>query len=37
MEVTEIIARRQFAPLYIWLDLAFLILLGTNLYYEKRM
>lgn len=25
--MTEIIARRQFAPLYIWLDLTFLCLL----------
>ena len=36
MEVTEIIARRQFAPLYIWLDLAFLILLAGLLLWKKQ-
>lgn len=36
MEVTEIIARRQFAPLYIWLDLAFLVLLAGLLLWKKQ-
>lgn len=36
--MTEIIARRQFAPLYIWLDIAFLIVfLGLLLWREKYM
>ena len=32
----EIIARRQFAPLYIWLDLAFLLLFALLLLYRKK-
>ena len=36
MEITEIIARRQFAPLYIWLDLAFLAVLAGLLLWKKQ-
>ena len=36
MEITEIIARRQFAPLYIWLDLAFLVVLAGLLLWKKQ-
>lgn len=32
----EIIARRQFAPLYIFLDIAFLVLLGAILILKKK-
>lgn len=36
--MTELIARRQFAPLYIWLDLAFLcVLMGLLLWKKKYM
>lgn len=34
--MTEIIARRQFAPLYIWLDLTFLCLLFLLLLTRKK-
>jgi len=34
--MTEIIARRQFAPLYIWLDLAFLVVLAALLLMKKK-
>lgn len=36
MEITEIIARRQFAPLYIWLDAAFLIVFAGLLIWRKK-
>lgn len=32
----ELIARRQFAPLYIWLDLAFLAVLILLLLWKKK-
>ncbi len=35
--MTEIIARRQFAPLYIWLDLTFLCLLFLLLLTRKKI
>ncbi len=36
--MTDIIARKQFAPLYIWLDIAFLIVfLGLLLWRKKYM
>lgn len=35
--MTEIIARRQFAPLYIWLDLTFLCLLFLLLLTRKNI
>lgn len=34
--MTEIIARRQFAPFYIWLDLTFLCLLFLLLLTRKK-
>lgn len=34
--MTELIARRQFAPLYIWLDTAFLILFLVLLLWKKE-
>ena len=34
--MTEIIARRQFAPLYIWLDTAFLIVFALMLLWKKK-
>ena len=34
--MTEIIARRQFAPLYIWLDTAFLIVFALILLWKKK-
>lgn len=34
--MTEIIARRQFAPLYIWLDTAFLIVFMILLMWRKK-
>lgn len=34
--MTEIIARRQFAPLYIWLDIAFLLVLLALLVWQKK-
>ena len=34
--MTEIIARRQFAPLYIWLDTAFLVVFGLMLIWKKK-
>lgn len=34
--MTEIIARRQFAPLYIWLDTAFLIVFALMLIWKKK-
>ena len=34
--MTEIIARRQFAPLYIWLDIAFLCIFLFLLLYKKK-
>lgn len=34
--ITEIIARRQFMPLYIWLDIGFLVLLARLLLYCKK-
>ena len=34
--MTELIARRTFSPLYIWLDIAFLIVLGTVLLFKKK-
>ncbi len=36
MNILEVIARRQFAPLYIFLDIVFLILLGTILIVRKK-
>lgn len=35
-EMTEIIARRQFDPMYIWLDTAFLIVLAILLLRQKK-
>ena len=32
----EIIARRQFDPLYIWLDIAFLVLFAALLIWKKK-
>lgn len=32
----EIIARRQFAPLYIWLDIIFLLIFMGLLLYKKK-
>ena len=32
----ELIARRTFSPLYIWLDLAFLVILGLVLLFKKK-
>lgn len=34
--MTDIIARRQFQPLYIWLDIAFLIVFLTLLLWQKK-
>lgn len=34
--MTEIIARRQFAPLYIWLDTAFLLVFAVLLLWKKK-
>ena len=34
--MTELIARRQFMPMYIWLDIAFLIVLAVLLLYKKK-
>ncbi len=34
--MTEIIARRQFTPLYIWLDIAFLVVLLLLLLWQKK-
>ena len=34
--MTDLIAQRQFAPLYIWLDLAFLVLLAGLLLWRKQ-
>lgn len=34
--MTEIIARRQFAPLYIWLDTAFFIVFSLMLLWKKK-
>ena len=34
--MTEIIARRQFVPLYIWLDTAFLIVFALMLLWKKK-
>lgn len=32
----DIIARRQFVPLYIWLDIAFLVLFAAALLWKKK-
>ena len=32
----ELIARRTFSPLYIWLDIAFLVILGAMLLFKKK-
>lgn len=32
----ELIARRMFTPLYIWLDIAFLIIFTGLLLYKKK-
>ena len=32
----ELIARRMFTPLYIWLDIAFLIIFAGLLLYKKK-
>ena len=34
--MTEIIARRQFQPLYIWLDIAFLCVFAILLFIKKK-
>lgn len=34
--MTEIIARREFPPLYIWLDIAFLVIFAGLLIYKKK-
>ena len=34
--MSEIIARRQFDPLYIWLDIAFLIVFAGLLLWRKK-
>lgn len=34
--MTELIARRQFEPLYIWLDIAFLLLFAALLLWKKK-
>lgn len=34
--MTEIIARRQFTPLYIWLDIAFLVVFLILLLWQKK-
>lgn len=34
--MAEIIARRQFDPVYIWLDMGFLLLLGAMLIWRKK-
>ena len=34
--MTEIIARREFSPLYIWLDIAFLLLFAALLIWKKK-
>ncbi len=34
--MTELIARRQFFPLYIWLDIAFLIVFALLLFWKKK-
>ena len=34
--MTELIAKRQFSPMYIWLDLAFLAVLAALLIYRKK-
>ena len=34
--MAEIIARRQFAPLYIWLDIAFLLVFMVLLLWKKK-
>ena len=34
--MTDIIARRQFAPLYIWLDIAFLCVFLALLLMKKK-
>ena len=34
--MTDLIARRQFAPLYIWLDIAFLFLFLCLLFWKKK-
>ena len=34
--MTEIIARRQFAPLYIWLDIGFLLVFLALLLWKKK-
>ncbi len=34
--MTEIIARREFSPLYIWLDIAFLLLFSALLIWKKK-
>ena len=34
--MTELIARRAFPPLYIWLDVAFLVILGAMLLFKKK-
>lgn len=34
--MTEVIARRQFMPMYIWLDILFLLLLAGLLVYRKK-
>lgn len=34
--MTDLIARRQFLPAYIWLDIAFLILLAGLLFWKKK-
>ncbi len=34
--MTEIIARREFPPLYIWLDIAFLVIFAGLLLLQKK-
>lgn len=36
MEVNELIARRQFQPLYIWLDIAFLVIFAGLLLWQRK-
>ena len=34
--MTELIARRQFTPMYIWLDIAFLLVFAGLLLWKRR-
>ena len=36
MGTTELIGRREFLPLYIWLDLGFLLLFAGLLLWKKK-